>query len=163
MCGVRVVLSGRLFQNSIALVVIMGLLLRMLTFLTRGFIRIFYFLGMSKIENWNIYTLFWILLSLCFLMLRDRKNFVGNQQRIRVLKWVSTTSFPQLLTRPMFCCCGVSAFKFNAANCLLCMLWILVHFWDNNLIITLCVCVCVVGGGRILVFETAHKIHVLLL
>ena len=59
MCGVGVVLSRRHFWNFIALVVIRGLLSRMLcTFLTKGFTRIFNFLGMPKIGNWNIFTFF---------------------------------------------------------------------------------------------------------
>ena len=59
MCGVGAVLSGRIFRNSIILVVIRSSLLQMFcTFLTRGFSRIFFFLELSKIGKQNIFTLF---------------------------------------------------------------------------------------------------------
>ena len=57
------------------------------------------FIGMPKIGNWNIFTLFWILSILCFLTMKVKTNLVGNRQGIRILKCVSTISpFPLLLT-----------------------------------------------------------------
>ena len=50
MCGVGAILSGRIFQKSIILVVIRSPLLQMFcTFLTRGFNEIFFFQELPKI------------------------------------------------------------------------------------------------------------------
>ena len=92
MCGVGVVLSKRHFRNFIALVVIRGLLLRMLcTFLTRGFTRIFTFLGMPKIGNWNIFYTFLDLINSMLLKDEDqdklsRQGSLGGHQSIDLWK-----------------------------------------------------------------------------
>ena len=66
-CGVGVVLFGRHFQNSTALVVTRILILQMsCLFLIRGFIGIFDSIESPKIKRWNNLIFFGILYTMTF-------------------------------------------------------------------------------------------------